>query len=54
MIINGFASKSAALRHLKAAGHPIHTLLAKPESNPKVAKNCKVDVLTDTSGFVLR
>jgi len=46
MIINGFASKAAALRHLKAAGHPIHALLAKPESNPKVAKNGKVDVLT--------
>ena len=46
MIINGFASKAAALRHLKAAGHPIHTILGKPESNPKVAKNGKVDVLT--------
>jgi len=46
MIINGFASKAAALRHLKAAGHPIHTILATPESNPKVAKNGKVDVLT--------
>jgi len=46
MIINGFASKAAALRHLKAAGHPIHTILGKPESNPKVAKNGKLDVLT--------
>jgi hypothetical protein len=46
MIINGFASKAAALRHLKAAGYPIHTILATPESNPKVAKNGKVDVLT--------
>jgi len=46
MIINGFASKAAALRHLKAAGHPIYTILGKPESNPKVAKNGKVDVLT--------
>jgi hypothetical protein len=46
MIINGFASKAASLRHLKAAGHPIHTILGKPESNPKVAKNGKVDVLT--------
>jgi len=46
MIINGFASKAAALRHLKAAGHPIHTILGKPESNPKVAKNGKMDVLT--------
>jgi hypothetical protein len=46
MIINGFASKAAALRHLKAAGYPIHTVLATPESNPKVAKNGKMDVLT--------
>ena len=46
MIINGFASKAAALRHLKAAGYPIHTILATPESNPKVAKNGKMDVLT--------
>jgi len=46
MIINGFKSKAAALRHLKDAGHPIHTLLAAPESNPKVAKNGKVDALT--------
>jgi len=46
MLINGFASKAAALRHLKAAGHPIHALLAKPEKNPKVAKNGKVGVLT--------
>ena len=46
MIINGFASKAAALRHLKAAGHPIHTILATPESNPKVAKNGKLGVLT--------
>ena len=46
MIINGFASKAAALRHLKAAGHPIYTILGKPESNPKVAKNGKMDVLT--------
>jgi len=46
MIINNFASKAAALRHLKAAGYPIHTILATPESNPKVAKNGKMDVLT--------
>lgn len=46
MIINGFKSKAAALRHLREAGHPINALLAKPESNPKVAKNGKVDVLT--------
>lgn len=46
MIVNGFKSKAAALRHLKAQGFNIHTLLASPESNPKVAKNGKVDVLT--------
>ena len=59
MNVNGFTSKAAAIRHLRAAGHPIAALLAKPESNPKVAKNGKLDVLTaplhlapfDLSGF---
>jgi len=46
MIINGFKSKAAALRHLRAQGHRINALLASPESNPKVAKNGKLDVLT--------
>lgn len=46
MIVNGFKSKAAAIRHLKAKGHPINALLASPESNPKVAKNGKLDVLT--------
>ncbi|MCG7628401.1 hypothetical protein MHM88_11335 [Epibacterium sp. MM17-32] len=46
MIINGFKSKAAALRELKAQGFNTAGLLAKPESNPKVAKNGKVDVLT--------
>lgn len=46
MLINGFPSKAAAIRHLRAAGHPINSLLASPESNPKVAKNGKLDVLT--------
>lgn len=47
MIVNGFNSKAAALRHLRAAGHRFTSLLASPESNPKVAKNGKVvDVLT--------
>lgn len=46
MIVNGFKSKAAALRHLRAKGHPINALLAAPESNPKVAKNGKMDVLT--------
>lgn len=46
MIVNGFKSKAAAIRHLRAQGHPITALLASPESNPKVAKNGKLDVLT--------
>jgi hypothetical protein len=46
MIINGFKSKAAAVRRLKAQGHRINALLAAPESNPKVAKNGKLDVLT--------
>lgn len=47
MIINGFKSKASAIRHLRAAGFPICTILAKPESNPKIAKNGKiVDVMT--------
>jgi len=46
MVINGFKSKAAAVRHLKAQGHRINALLAAPESNPKVAKNGKLDVLT--------
>ena len=45
--INGFTSKASAIRHLRAAGFPICTILAQPESNPKVAKNGKVvDVMT--------
>ena len=46
MIVNGFTSKAQALRHLRNLGHTFVSLLAKPESNPKVAKNGKVDVLT--------
>jgi hypothetical protein len=46
MIVNGFKSKAAAVRRLKAQGHRINALLAAPESNPKVAKNGKLDVLT--------
>ena len=45
--INGFTSKASAIRHLRAHGHAICTILAQPESNPKVAKNGKVvDVMT--------
>ena len=39
--INGFTSKASAIRHLRANGHAICTILAQPESNPKVAKNGK-------------
>lgn len=57
--INGFKNKAAALRHLKAAGYTFNSLLSAPESNPKVAKNSKLDVLSaplhlapyDLSGF---
>lgn len=45
--INGFTSKASAIRYLRSNGHAICTILAKPESNPKVAKNGKiVDVMT--------
>lgn len=46
MNVNGFKSKAAALRHLRAQGYNVRGLLATPESNPKVAKNGKLDVLT--------
>lgn len=47
MIVNGFKSAAAARRYLNERGHPINSLLADPDSNPKVAKNGKVvDVLT--------
>jgi hypothetical protein len=45
MNVNGYESKAAAIRALKSAGFNISGLLASPESNPKVAKNGKVDVL---------
>jgi len=46
MQINGFKSKAQALRELHANGFKVSGLLAKPEANPKVAKNGKLDVLT--------
>jgi len=47
LTINGFKSKAAAIRFLKERGHKICTLLASPESNPKIEKNGKVvDVFT--------
>lgn len=42
MIVNGFASKAAALRELRSQGFKFTGLLALPESNPKIAKNGKV------------
>jgi hypothetical protein len=45
MNVNGYESKAAAIRALKSAGFNISGLLAEPESNPKVAKNGKLDVL---------
>lgn len=46
MTVNGFASKAAALREIRAAGFKVAGLLGAPGSNPKVAKNGKVGVLT--------
>lgn len=59
MNVNGFKSKAAALRVIRDAGFKVSGLLAAPESNPKVAKNGKLDVLAaplhlapfDLSGF---
>jgi len=46
MLINGFKSKAAAIRKLNEDGFKIASLLSAPESNPKVAKNGKLDVLS--------
>jgi len=46
MNINGFNSKAAAIRHLRSKGHKFVGLLAAPESNPKLAKNGKLGVLS--------
>lgn len=59
MIINGFKTKADAIRAIRGAGFNISGLLASPESNPKVAKNGKLGVMTaplhlapyDLSGF---
>lgn len=58
-MINGYQTKAAALRYLREQGHKFAGLLTAPESNPKVAKNGKIGVLTaplhlapfDLSGF---
>lgn len=46
MIVNGFTSKAAAVRHLKENGYNIGRLLSAPTDNPKLAKNEKVGVLS--------
>lgn len=46
MIVNGFKSKAAAIRKLNSDGFKIASLLSAPESNPKLAKNGKMDVLS--------
>lgn len=46
MIINGFKTKISALNAIRDAGFKVSGLLAAPESNPKVAKNGKVGVMT--------
>lgn len=60
LMINGFKSKASAIRAIfDACGLKIDGLLSDPESNPKVAKNGKVGVLSsplhlapsDVSGF---
>lgn len=46
MIVNGYKSKAEAMRALKDAGFNMSGLLASPESNPKVAKNGKLGVMS--------
>jgi hypothetical protein len=46
MNVNGFTSKASAIRHIRNAGFITDGLLSDPESNPKVAKNGKLGVLT--------
>lgn len=41
MNVNGYETKASVKRALKAKGHKFVGLLARPESNPKVAKNMK-------------
>jgi hypothetical protein len=45
-IYNGFKSKAAAMRVLRDNGFVFGSALAKPESNPKLAKNMKQGVLS--------
>lgn len=45
-IYNGYKSKAAAKRDLKAAGFNFSTALGKPESSPKLVKSKLVNVLS--------
>lgn len=46
MSVNGYHTKAAAIRALKAMGFKFESALTDPESNPKVAKNGKQGVLS--------
>lgn len=46
MNVNGFTTKISALNAIRDTGFKVSGLLAAPESNPKVAKNGKVGVMT--------
>jgi hypothetical protein len=46
MDVNGFKSRKSAHDAIAAMGFKFSTLLASPESNPKVAKNGKLGVLS--------
>ena len=45
-MFNGYKSKAECLRAIRKAGFNFTSAFGKPESNPKVAKNMKLDVLT--------
>jgi len=46
MDINGFSTKAQARAYLAAKGYKMAGALSRPESNPKVAKNQKVGVMS--------
>ena len=58
-IYNGYRTKAAALRALREAGYKFVSILSRPNSNPKLAKNGKLGVVSaplhlapyDLSGF---
>ena len=45
-IYNGYRTKAAALRALHDAGHKFVSLLSRADSNPKLAKNEKLGVVS--------